>query len=304
MDRIVTIILLILLSTIISKKAKSQGFVPYIDSTTVWYDNLYGASGIIETSITSEYYVAGDTVINSSIYYKIYANKIDSTWYVWTGNLIVTYSNEYTSAIREDSTKKFYIVYKNDSIEKILFDFDLNVGDTLPTMVFNEGCNNPPMTVIAIDTVFLGIQPLKRFYFYPSWLNKTLIEGIGSSGGLIWQGSHCMFIESAMCMLAFKKGNDSIAIQCSTPPPIVGINDNLKKEIKLYPNPAKNIINIKGDLPRNSTFLLYNQLGNLIYSQLLTSNQIQFFELIEGFYYYEIYSQNEIVCNGKLIIIE
>lgn len=43
---------------------------------------------------------------------------------------------------------------------------------------------------------------------------STIYEGIGSSGGIIWSGTLYQAFEVGGCLIAYKKGLDSLYINC------------------------------------------------------------------------------------------
>ena len=54
----------------------------------------------------------------------------------------------------------------------------------------------------------------------------------------------------------------------------------------MYPNPASNVLNIKGDFDSNESITIYNMLGQTIYTKRLTSNDesIDIASLAKGIY--------------------
>ncbi len=68
--------------------------------------------------------------------------------------------------------------------------------------------------------------------------------------------------------------------------PFLGVEDNVKNNFVLYPNPASNVLNIKGDFDSNESITIYNMLGQTIYTKRLTSNDesIDIASLAKGIY--------------------
>lgn len=74
--------------------------------------------------------------------------------------------------------------------------------------------------------------------------------------------------------------------------PSLGIEDVVKNNFILYPNPAMNELNIKGDFDANESVTIYNMLGQTVLKKAVTSNEqsIDISSLSEGIY--NIYFNN------------
>lgn len=55
--------------------------------------------------------------------------------------------------------------------------------------------------------------------------------------------------------------------------PFLGINENVKNNFALYPNPVTNVLNIKGDFDANESITVYNMLGQMIMKKAMASNE-------------------------------
>jgi chitodextrinase len=67
----------------------------------------------------------------------------------------------------------------------------------------------------------------------------------------------------------------------------------ISTEITLYPNPANSVLNFTG-LKENSTYSIYNMLGQMIKKGKIENNMIQVETLEQGQYFIEIQSNNKI----------
>ncbi|HOS47481.1 MAG TPA: T9SS type A sorting domain-containing protein [Bacteroidia bacterium] len=221
----------------------------YIDSTSTWYEFFGAIDGINIYKDNNRYFIDGDTTISGTIYHKLYWDKLDSIFDAFTDSFLLVnfYQHVYQGGLREDTLKRFYFYYPGQSSESLLFDFNLNVGSALPNMISNYGCVNPPYVIQSIDTIYLGSTIVKHFNLPPAIFNKSLYEGIGASGGFIWQGSLCTMFESGACLIAYKKGNDSLFINnCGQA--ITALSETSKEgEVKIYPNPAHDEIRVQLD---------------------------------------------------------
>lgn len=68
--------------------------------------------------------------------------------------------------------------------------------------------------------------------------------------------------------------------------PSLGVNESVKNLFVLYPNPASNVLNIKGDFDSNESITIYNMLGQTILTKSVTSNDesIDIASLAKGIY--------------------
>jgi len=70
----------------------------------------------------------GDTLINGKSYIKAYEKyyMIDTSFDIYSS----LYGYNYIFAVR-DSVKKVFTIKSNDSIERLVYDFNLSIGDTM-----------------------------------------------------------------------------------------------------------------------------------------------------------------------------
>lgn len=68
--------------------------------------------------------------------------------------------------------------------------------------------------------------------------------------------------------------------------PNLGIDDNVKNNFLLYPNPATTVLNVKGDFDSNESITIYNMLGQTVLRKAVTSNEesIDISSLASGIY--------------------
>ena len=137
---------------------------------------LYGAYTMI-------YQMEGDTIINQQTYTKLVFSYTDySTTEKW-----------YAGALRFTEDKKVHIYY--DNTEYLLYDFDVQVGDTLEIFAGMDYYNfhkTYPHIVTSVNTLDDGrLQVLLDAIVRDEYANeeekfsKTWIEGIGSVDGII-----------------------------------------------------------------------------------------------------------------------
>ena len=90
--------------------------------------------------------------------------------------------------------------------------------------------------------------------------------------------------------------------------PIVMNNKSYADIVKVYPNPANELLNLVFDneLSKEAIFELYDFSGKLIISKTIKPktvlNTINLTKAIDGIYFYKLYTANEILAKSKLVI--
>jgi hypothetical protein len=82
----------------------------------------------------------------------------------------------------------------------------------------------------------------------------------------------------------------------------VGVEEEVKQEIKVYPNPFENrlIVNVEGY--ENAKFSLQNLLGQKLHSQTINGKtEIQVNDFESGVYFYTVTVDNKVISSGKLL---
>ncbi|MCD4747660.1 MAG: hypothetical protein K8R58_15300, partial [Bacteroidales bacterium] len=156
-----------------SAEAQTNVYHPFPDSNVVWVGTSwynYPPTDVIYNDYNL--YISGDTIIGSNIYHKLYQNG-----YIWAtcpppGYY---YFGQYFGAFRQDSANKKVYFFENGN-DTLAYDFNLNIGDTLPVTCLNVLNNN---YVQSIDSVLVGSQYHKRFWISDdnSINYASLIEG-------------------------------------------------------------------------------------------------------------------------------
>lgn len=162
--------------------------VDYFANDPVWrvtsVCNLQGGIGLPCISTDDHQYVlAGDTVIEGNIYKRTL--RSGSTSGVWQGPLpaspdcinYLTYGPERSTPIRQEGRALY--VWNGDA-DELLFDFDLEVGDMLPTSFNNF---DESMEVTDLDSILLNGE-WRRVFTVNGTASHTIVEGIGSDRGL------------------------------------------------------------------------------------------------------------------------
>ncbi len=227
--------------------------------------------------------------------------------------------------IRNDKTnKKVYIkgFYRNfsfnlslDTVEKLLYDFDLKVGDIYKP--YGNVFSADSIHVISIDTI-TDVNNIKRAVFtldHPFIDNGYIIEGIGGLKGLLGfpfefmsniyqEGFNCMNIYDVSYHVNFAGAFSSIEI-LSNPcrfHVFTGLNSTKFQSIHLFPSLSSDYITIENDMDFIE-YNLYNIYGDKLTLKSENNNgktQIDIRNLNAGIYFINSTSNN-ITYTGKFI---
>ncbi|MEO8759789.1 MAG: T9SS type A sorting domain-containing protein [Bacteroidia bacterium] len=300
--------LIILFFTLLTK-AQTSAYHPMPDTNAVWNGSYWSLTGPPYQAVSTPNikFLAGDTIINDTTY-----KKICSSGYETIGNPNSNggyFTNSYMGAIRQDIANKKMYYFAYNGIDKLLYDFNLHLGDTLP-----YSYNNPPHFnyVSSIDSVLIGTDYRKQFHI--SKIGGTfasqdsnyvsLIEGIGSTYGLLdeiippFEGGSglCSFSQNNVLLYT----NNQTTAYCDA---TLGIKEvNHSTAFTIYPNPASNNITISSD-KELETITIYNTLGEVVF-QTKNKNiqqQIDISTLTDGIYFVNS-SVNGISFSQKLIV--
>lgn len=303
----------------------SQQYYPIPKANAIWnIDIVFSPSYYPDYNV--RYGLIGDTLINDTLYSKIYY-LINDTNLMITNTIVINTTNYDTirrqnllGFLREDSNKH---VYFRDTIntEMLLYNFSKNIGDTLTMKQYwlESGIlnysNDYSKVLTNIDSVFIINDYRKRFVFdnnlYSSWT-----EGIGISDGY---GLLAPIIPICLCynteILSCLKYNDTVLVlnnpKCDHCFCSVYTNINLTTKnnniIELFPNPISSTAKIKFDRKDNEKYIINisNSLGQLVWkNDNIITNEIiiQRGLLVSGIYFIELRNQKEIIAQKKIII--
>ena len=304
------ILFIILVVTAFNLGAQDYEYVPFATEDALW-------------SVSDEKYsLYGDTVINGIKYSKVYRQEESEAFEFDISKA------EYFCAIRNDiENKRVYGVYKDDlpvkyhkniqydrteGKEFLLYDFSLNMGDTVSVANFAEADKEGYIRCVKFERVdVIGIEITNKDFLT---LNDTdslvmlengmqrkrilmsndveniwqyWIEGIGSSDGPFRHYNKFEF-EHALTkrLLCYNEDNEYLYYQnefdidgdidCFIKFPSDVPENCMNDDIKVYPNPATSSVEISYVLPekeKTATFVLTNTLGvNVLTTELEGNN--------------------------------
>ena len=311
--KITKLIVLALLFVVANNiKAQEYTYTPFPTENAQWSVN------------NEKYALHGDTIIDEKKYSKVYKQ---------TSNEVFEFDidkAEYFCAIRNDvENKRVYGVYKKDlpikchdniyyttsrtgKKEFLLYDFSLNLGDTVSVANFDEAendgfiryvkfkrvetigidiTNNTFVTLNDNDSIFALENGEQRKRILMENISETLfqswIEGIGGSDGPFNHYNNFSFeVCTIKRLLCYNENGEYLYYQhdfdydedddCFTSYYPYNIVENNENNIKIYPNPATTKVEVSYTLPENetnATLVMTNALGiNVMTKQLDGAN--------------------------------
>jgi Secretion system C-terminal sorting domain len=279
--------------------AQTNKYFPLPDSNATWFS--WKSSCPCPPGIQLEIWdwFTGDTIIGSFTYKKIQE-------YTFRQNDgLSTFG--YVGAIRQDtSQKKVFYRLPSSTADTLLYDFNLSVGDTIPK---NWYINSGTHIISSIDSILVGATYHKRFNFPMAFTTEALIEGVGSTMGLLlplYQG-----VEYSSFLYCFTENGQNLFIHpngfCDTNPTNI---DEQEKDISLTisPNPFSRQAALQAATPlKNASLAVYNSVGQTVRRMdNLAGQTISFHRdnLPSGLYFILLMQDDKVIATDKLVIID
>ena len=251
---------------------------------------------------TYYYLIYGDTTIDNIEYKKLYHSSTKALAFPddWRLN----------SFLREDVSTKRVWQYKWAGTpigDNLLYDFSLEIGDSIFFELIGQD-----MVVENITYEVLQDGEIHRIIWFPSsdfWFpcindyRDCWIEGVGNKAGFLEPyGSHLIGgFNSLLCLHENEKliYMDTFWNTCYKSS--IGIDDIDHTPIKIYPNPASNVLNIDIENIEEYSISIISSYGQIVGQYKTTQNQINISNLVSGIYFVKL-SSHEKEYIQKLII--
>ena len=234
------------------------------------------------------FYQTKDTLIDNLLYKKISEKILISP---------TTFDSAYYGALREDiPAKKVYFKGKDWKQEKLLFNFELKVGDTikgwysldsLPDSTYFVVKNIKKVKYNTFSLIERNLYELEAFKL-PTWAFTfpricTLYEGIGFSTGLFKSPMWNTKYKRQFRQSCFYDG----IVELSDCERITSIEEENSQHssLTIYPNPTNELLNIQAPKPI-SKLVVYQSNGTKVLESKSTEN-LDVSVLPEGLYMLE-----------------
>lgn len=264
---------------------------------------------------TEQYIIHGDTLIGNVVYRKLFTT-IHATTTVYlpppqAPNFLYSQDSLGPAFIRFDPVQnKVYYLPDTDSTERVIYDFNLQVGDLLPMqpLIFTPG------RVDSIQTVSLFGKSVKKFYTSsnrsdPGYAHNYILEGLGGSNGLTlnqpvgWVVSGGLFSTSLLC---FQSGDSTYTTTQGDCPflEFISTKDALKDAVQVLisPNPTQGAFTVLVDEGlQHARFRIMDCTGKPLQSRELSEQTTPGQLPSPGIYFWTLEQQGQILRTGKLI---
>ncbi|HLG02969.1 MAG TPA: T9SS type A sorting domain-containing protein [Bacteroidia bacterium] len=313
-------LLLILASiTTLIANAQTSVYFPFPDSATVWRQYSYrpgncccsGYPCLSEDDFV--YFLNGDTLIGALVYKKIYQTGNGVTHVLgppncppWcSNNEYYYYNNIYSGCIRQDTAqRKVFYMPPGYTQDTLLYEFNLNIGDTLAESWISY---SPLNYVTGIDSILIDGAYHKCYELSTSSspYEVALIEGIGGSLGLLsplfTNQNVSQFCNRLLCVTVngLSVYPDTSTV-CNLITKINEVDNNLS--FSIYPNPLTDILNIKLNNFTTAEIILYDIASRKLLQQQFTNFiSLNTEHLAKGIYIYEVRDKNGVCKKGKVV---
>ena len=206
----------------------------------------------------------------------------------------------YKGAFRQDIVaRKVFFIHSDSVVEQLLYDFNLQTGDSIKTYQGNGVIN-------TVDSILIGNNYRKRWVI-ANLYEPFIIEGIGSSSGpidpflLMPDGPSWELDCFSQNGITYYPGAGTA---CSI---ILGINNVIAENqfIRLFPDPfhSTSLLNVSEAFEK-SELKIYNSLGMQVKKMLINSKSVSLNRegISDGIYFYQARNNAGAVLTGKFIV--
>lgn len=306
------ILLLLFTITSLSAKAQTNVYHPFPDSAAMWnINNSYMCWLSPYNMVYQDYSIImpGDTIIGSETYHKLVIPVLQTIHSSCAPG--TTYLNIYKGAIREDTAaRKVFIVPPAANTEELLYDFTMQVGDTVRGYIESQQQFNPDI-VLSIDSVLVGNNYRKRWNIDNQY-SISFIEGIGSTYGLVEYSFSSATDQLMISISCFQQNGQTLYPDTLSNCLQIGIlfdginsDDTDSDLLSVFPNPSEGSANLDFRKSTGGEIVLTDLSGRIILQQRI-ANQSRFSieNLESGTYMLTVLDEkNKTVSRKKIICI-
>lgn len=219
---------------------QTSTYFPFPSDSATWSVSYWNFNTVSYVCWNTWHYgITGDTVIGNETYHKVavnnyFMNVTDTSFNPATAS--------YVAGIREDAAKKVHVIMSADSVEKVLYDFSLNVGDTFYFDYFQQGAG----VVTLIDSVLVGSSYRKQWHLADQFSAEHIwIEGTGSLDGILQYQEVSSFSTHLTCHSHHSQMLYTLSGDCHCDNSL-RIDEHTQPAFSLYPNPSGDVFMLAG----------------------------------------------------------
>lgn len=292
----------------LSLSAQQYKYVPFPDSNAVWGEK-YWASEM--AGFFNQYALFNkDTLINGITYHQLFHNSNSST--------ITPSNSKSVVGIREDEQKRVWAINfkepivntynQNEKGEVMLFDFSLQIGDTIGAKDHANITPYASLVVQDIDSIRIH-QSIRKVFTFKTYKWVKWIEGIGNVQGLFFPYGDLTTGGNNNVLICMHQ-NDSLMYKnefyesCIPQFVIDGVALLPNTDIRVYPNPATSG-KVYFDKLDFETLELYDSSGKLLMQHTIKGSncyELDVRNFRPGSYYYQLKTKGLVPTKGKLVI--
>lgn len=284
--------------------AQTQVYHSFPDSNAYWCQTTQWFDGTCDHTRNATSFFGNDTIINALVYHQIQESGYEYSTLCGSGGYVYACC----LPIRQDTLQRkvFYYDLFNQT-EKIMYDFNLQVGDTLNESKVIWGNTGDIHVITSIDSIKINGLFRKRFNYNGSFLfgcpDTSIIEGIGSISGLTAAPSTCF--EYFASLTGFKQNGIIIYPDSLAYCVVISGSENLTNttNLNVYPNPLVDELNVVNTHQNESSEIIIYGIDTQKFLQQKFTNSltlnVEYFA--KGIYIYEIRTKNGQSKKGKII---
>lgn len=248
------------LFTIVTK-LQSTTYHPFPEQNAIWNFHMIdiGIEGSYEDFFSRS--LTGDTLIGNQTYHKLTKHFVRAAPLRY-----------YCGAIRQDiAAKKVYFIAPTETSEYLLYDFSMQVGDTVKG--YTQIGRVEKDTVISIDSVLVGNSYRKRWLVHSGY-DIYFIEGIGSTYGMIVPSPGNTADLPAYSLLCYSENNQTLFPDSQTKCDLInGIESNVTNSDQIRILQDNSSLKVEFDNTDIVEISVMDLSGKVILRQSITNGQ-------------------------------
>ncbi len=284
-------------------KISAQEYTPFVTNGATWI-NFYSEE-YPETEYRA-YKIEDDTIINSVIYQKMFMYELG---FELTDPLTYSNKNLYGYVREEIDKKRVYGIvnidnwgeidvvecdgfdWTDNTKEILLFDFNINIGDTINNCHLDQYERN---TIIIKDTIEFMYGLERRVYYNQNDLK--FIEGIGYENGIFMKAHTWVHAGWGYGMRNYCNNNDNIGCML-----LSNSIEIYELALEVYPNPTERSFHVNSDQIIKQVQLI-NINGEIISIDKFSENSYNITDIASnGIYFLKIIDEKDRVQFVKIV---